>query len=122
MAFDNVNKSNNVYFILMILAVTFIIIPLIGNLLQLHLEISKWTNDSILNHTHASYWIKSKVKVLFLISVVCGSSFSAVALCNSYQFQLSAFSMGLSRYHSSIFQNKRFFSIVLLEVKSNLSV
>ena len=49
------------------------------------------------------------------MSAVTGSAFSAIALCNSYLFQLPIFCMGLPYYHQLKFQNKRFFSVVLLE-------
>ena len=116
LSFDEVNTYNQeYYFILLILSMAFVIIPLISNIIQLHFEILKWRGDSILKQTGVIKWIRSNVKLLFFVSVVCGSSFSAIALCNSYLLQLGFFSMGLSRYHRAIFQNKRFFSIVLLE-------
>ena len=86
-------------------------------MIQLHFEISKWISDPILANTEVKLWIKSKVKTLYFISIISGSSFSAIALVNSNLFQLSIFTMGLSRYHKSIFRNKRFFSVVLLEVE-----
>ena len=105
------------YFVLMILCIVFIVVPILANLFQLHLEIGKWTQDAVLQGTEVPLWIKSKIKFVYLLAIFCGSSFSAIALVNSYLFQLNTFSMGLSQFHKSIFQNKRFFSIVLFEVK-----
>ena len=87
-----------------------------GNIIPLHLEISKWTQNDILKQTAVPQWIKRHTKVLYLLSVVTGSSFSAISLCNSYLFKWDVFSMGLPHYHRSVFQNTRFFSVVLLEV------
>ena len=61
------------------------------------------------------YWIKDNLRTLYFLSAISGSSFSAIALCNSYLFQLPVFCMGLPYYHQSKFQNKRFFFVVLIE-------
>ena len=86
------------------------------NIIQLHLEISKWRDDQVLQLTGVPQWIKSNVKFLYFISALCGSSFSAISLCNSYLLFLNMFSMGLPQHHKAIFATKRFFSIVLFEV------
>ena len=110
------NDNNmNIYVILFSLSIAFIIIPLTVNLYQLHCELSKWLVDPILIKTECPLWMLTFVKSLYTIAVVTGSSFSAVSLCNSNLFRLRIFSMGLSRFHQKNFQNKRFFSIVLLE-------
>ena len=62
-------------------------------------------------------YIQKHIKLIYFITFICGSSFSAVSLCNSYLFQLDTFSMGLSRKQMAIFRNKRIFSVVLLEVE-----
>ena len=105
------------YFVMFILSLSFIVIPVFGNILQLQKEISKWLSDPNLQNTDVPHWLKTNFKLLFVVTFICGSSFSAVALFNTNLFCLSLFSMGLSRYHRSVFQRKRFFSIVLLEVK-----
>ena len=117
LAFDENVSSNNVYLRLFVCSLVFLFVPLMFNIIQLHLQISKWTKDRILKHTPLPQWINFNLKFLYCISVLCGSSFSAIALCNSYLFQIPLFSMGLSHYHRSIFQNKRFWSIVCLEVE-----
>ena len=122
LTFDGIGENDKYYFILFILSCIFLIAPLISNILQLHFEISKWQKDTILRKTGVSNWIKSNVRLLYFVSVISGSSFSAISLCNSYLFQLSVFSMGLSKYHQSIFQNKRFYSVVLLEVEYNYTL
>ena len=105
------------YLVLFVLGLVFLIVPLLSNVIQLHYEIGKWSTDPVLAPTPVSGWIRSKVKFLYFISIACGSSFSAVQLCNSYLFKMNIFSMGLSRYHKNRFQTQRFSSIVLLEVK-----
>ena len=100
MAFDYDDYGKMEFLILFILSLFFIIFPLISNLIQLHIEISKWINDRlILANTGVKLWIKSKVTFLYLLSILSGSSFSCISLVNSNLFQLSIFSMGLSRYH-----------------------
>ena len=86
------------------------------NIAQLHSEISKWRDDEVLQLTGVPHWIKINVKFLYFITAICGSSFSAVSLCNSYLLFFNVFSMGLPQHHKSIFASKRFFSIVLFEV------
>ena len=110
------------YTILFSCSITFIVIPLILNLFQLHKELSKWLEDPILCRTEAPAWILSFTRLLYFVSIISGSSFSAVALFNTNLFQLKVFGMGLSRYHKTAFANKRFFSVVLLEVCMHYNV
>ena len=116
LSLDEDSKFALYYFVLFVLALVFLIVPLFSNVLQLYYEIGKWSKDPVLQPTPVSGWIRSKVKFLYFVSIVCGSSFSAVQLCNSYLFKMKIFSMGLSRYHKNRFQTQRFASIVLLEV------
>ena len=118
-AFDGFEEKQNYlkpFFVLFVLSVIFIVFPFIFNLIQLNKEIPKWSQDLILKETCVSNWLMSNAKKLYFMAVISGSSFSAIGFCNSYLFKLNAFSMGLSNYHRSQFQNKRFFSVVLLEV------
>ena len=115
LAWDENVENREYFFILLILSVGFVVIPLALNIIQLHFEISKWRADTILQQTGVTQWIKSNVKVLYLLTALCGSSFSAVCLCNSYLLLLNMFSMGLPMYHKSIFTSKRFISVVLFE-------
>ena len=109
-------EYRDLFFILFILSCIFVIIPLAMNVTQLHLEISKWRDDEILQQTGVSKWIKSNVKMLYFITAISGSSFASVSICNSYLLFWPIFSMGLPQYHKSIFTNKRFTSVVLFEV------
>ena len=120
-AFDGFTENNNhnrfgPFFLLFILSVIFVLLPFIVNLFQLNHAIAKWTNDAMLKETCVSHWIASNAKKLYLMTIITGSSFSAIGLANSYLFKWRAFSMGLSNYHRAEFQTKRFYSVVLLEV------
>ena len=113
-----------VFFVLFVSSVAFIIVPLIANVFQLHKEISKWNkhgdgsgSGKYNSMNQVKIWIKSRIKIIYVLSFICGSSFSTIALCNSNLFKLDIFSMGLSKKQIAIFQNKRIFSIVFLEVK-----
>ena len=116
----DIDEYQLIYTVLFSCSIIFIFIPLIFNLFQLQRELSKWLNDPILLHTEAPVWILSFMRLLYFVSIISGSSFSAVALFNSNLFQLKIFGMGLSRYHKTMFANKRFFSVVLLEVCNTL--
>lgn len=109
-------KLGDVYDYLFYICVFYIVFPLIVSLIQLNIQLSKWKNDVILANTDVLIWVQNKVIFLYFVAVICGSSFTAIALCNCYLLQQSTFSMGLSNYHKRKFQNKRFFSIVLFEV------
>ena len=86
-------------------------------MIQLHKQVQRWRRDSMLQRTNVIFWFDEYLKMLYLVSVICGSSFSAIALFNSFLLRLDVFGMGLSQYHRRQFQTKRFFSIVLFEAK-----
>ena len=113
---DELENIQLLFIILFTLSLVFIIVPLVTNLIQLHKELSKWLVDPVLAQTEAPLWILSYVRMLYFVAVITGSSFSAVSLLNSNLFQWPMFGMGLSKFHRQMFRNKRFFSVVLLEV------
>ena len=92
----------------------FVIAPLMANLFQLNKEIRKWVTD---NDTRGILqpWILKHGKTLYAITILAGSAFSAVELCDSHLFQLSIFCLNIPQRQKQIFKNKRIFSIVLLE-------
>ena len=102
------------YITLFIISISFIIIPLIINVFQLNKQIKVWSND---RQSDVHSWIQSRIKLMYILTFICGSSFSMISLCNSHMFRLRIFSMGLSSKQLAVFKNKRIFSIVLLEVK-----
>ena len=112
------SESNQMYyFILFVGSISFIIIPLVTNVLQLNRQIKIWDSQKQAEMYVVSNWIKDRILSLYGLIFICGSSFSVVALANSYLFQLEMFSMGLSKKQRAMFRNKRIFSVVLLEVK-----
>ena len=115
------------YLILFIFSILFIIIPLGANIFQLQKQIKIWNFESKYKYKYKRHsnesvnqWIKRRVKFMYILTFLSGSSFSMIELCNSYLFHLKTFSMGLSRRQKSVFRNKRVFSVVLLEVKPSV--
>ena len=94
--------------------VLFIISPLICNLLQLHYEIHEWMVDVYSKHT-VQAWMRSYLRILYMLCFLFGSAFAATSICNSNLFHLSMFNMGLNRRQRAIFKNQRVLSTVLLE-------
>ena len=92
----------------------FILLPLIGNLVQLQQEILLWIGDIYSKHT-VQAWIRSNLRILYMITILCGSAFGAVDICNSNIFHLPLFNMGLNQRQRAIFKNQRILSTVLLE-------
>ena len=94
--------------------IAFIILPLIGNLIQLHGEIQEWISDPYSKHCVQS-WMQSNVRKLYMFAILFGSSFAAVDICNSNLFHLSLFNMGLNKRQQAIFENARILTVVLGE-------
>ena len=92
----------------------FIILPLIGNLLQLHKAIQVWISDPYSKHCVQS-WMQFNLRKLYMFAILCGSSFAAVNICNSNLFHLSLFNMGLNKRQQAIFENARILTVVLGE-------
>ena len=105
--------TNKLLFGILLLSVTFIIIPSTLTLYQLYKAINKWRRDDKL-----SQWLSKNTQLLYFISVITGSSFAAIELCTSNLFNLRYFDMPLSEAKLMEFKTKRIYSIVLLEVKS----
>lgn len=115
-------EKEEYYLALFIASVFFVLLPVVANVYQLHDEISKWNEERMSSPgnsalRHVARWVESRVKTLYMLSFVSGSSFSSVILLNSYLFRLDLFSMGLSKKQLAAFHTKRIFSVVLLEVK-----
>ena len=96
--------------ILLILAVVFIVLPVVITLYQLHQAINKWRRNDELNQ-----WISDNVKILYISSIITGSSFAGVALCTSNAFSLYQTSLPLNKTRLLQFDTKRIYSTVLLE-------
>ena len=94
--------------------IAFIIIPLIGNLVQLQNEIQVWISD-VYSKDCVQSWMQLNLRKLYMFSILFGSSFAAVDICNSNLFHLSLFNMGLNKRQQAIFTNQRLLSNVLGE-------
>ena len=94
--------------------VFFVILPLIVNLVQLNREIQVWIQDTY-SKDRVQAWIRSYSRGLYMMAILCGSSFAAVDIFNSNIFHLSMFNMGLNTRQRALFKNKRILSNVLLE-------
>ena len=93
----------------------FLIFPLILSLNQLHNEIKHcWLNDSYTRQIIYP-WLTTHINVLYSLSILTGSSFTAIEFCNSNLFQLNVCYMNLNRNAKQQFKNKRLFSIVFFE-------
>ena len=92
----------------------FIVAPITANLFQLNKEIKGWITDNDTKRI-LQPWIVRHGKIFYLLTIITGSAFSAVELCDSHLFQLSLFSLNIPSRQKQIFKNQRVFSIVLLE-------
>ena len=92
----------------------FIIAPVVANLKQLGKAMKEWAIDGD-TRMIMQPWLRDHLHSLYIISIISGSAFSAIELCDSHLFQLSLFSMNLPKRQKQIFKNKRIFSVVLLE-------
>ena len=100
--------------IIFIGAIVFVTLPIFSNFIQLHQNLQVWVTD-LETRVIVQAWIQMHLRTLYLLSIVFGSAFTAVELCNSNIFHLNVFNMGLNRRQKAAFKNKRLFSTVLLE-------
>ena len=100
--------------ILFAVSCSFLLISLLLSLKQLNKEIKLWLTDVDTKQILHS-WITSYIKSLYFLSILTGSVFSTVELCNSNLFGLDIFYMNLPRRSKQTFKNQRIFSIIILE-------
>ena len=100
--------------ILVVLGCLFLILPITANIIQLNKAISQWRKNRDTRDI-VSPWIIDNGATLYLLTLLTGSAFGAVELCDSHLFQLEVFSLDLPKRHKQVFKNQRIFSIVLLE-------
>eukprot|EP01083_Nonionella_stella_P263988 896061_1 len=72
---------NPIYTIVLILSVTFVIVPCAFTILQLILHSRKHWFDS---SDKVRGWLASRSNMLYFASIITGSSFTAVSLCNKH--------------------------------------
>eukprot|EP01083_Nonionella_stella_P167100 560792_1 len=106
-----------IYLILLACMAMFILIPISFSIAQLvHISNKHWLNDKGIDNSQViKVWLEQYVYVLYISSVITGSSFSATSLFNSNLFGLRIFDMGLSESALSHFRTKRIYSIVFCE-------
>ena len=80
------------YVIIFALSLLFVILPLFTNFLQLHSAIQLWVTD-IETRRIVKAWIQVYLHSLYLFSILFGSAFTAVEICNSNLFSLPVFAM-----------------------------
>lgn len=102
-------------FCFLIISIIFIVVPVAVNCYTLHIHRKLWLENQRINET-VGQWLRDYKKWLYLITVLSGSSFNAVKLCNSNLFQFDLFNMNLSKRDQQIFNNERLFVVVLLQV------
>ena len=108
--------ENDTYYIALGFAIIFIVLPTIMSLLQLYRHLGKhWsTNDA---DDRLRFYLTTYTRPLLLISMIFGSSFTAISLLNSNLFNLPIFNMNLTKQQLKKFGTKRVYSVILFEVK-----
>ena len=99
--------------LLTVASYVFIALPMILGFAQLLRENQKeWIHSVQLRN-----WMKKHSYFVYIVSLLSGSSFNAVALANCEAFYLSMFCMGLSKRSKMKFNSNRLWSVVMFEVK-----
>ncbi len=108
-----INGGSTQFIIAMIGSYLFILLPIIFSIYQLWNKIQKsWIKDDNLR-----IWLAEHGKVLYILSIICGSSYTAISMVNCGALKLDIFSMGLTKYERLQFNTKRIFGIILFEVE-----
>ena len=84
---------------------------MIVTLIQLHFEVNGWRKNNDLRQ-----WLFNHILILYVISAVCGSSFTGVQICSSNFLNIKQLDIPLSSRQITTFYNKRIYSVVFLEV------
>eukprot|EP01084_Bolivina_argentea_P303886 524756_1 len=107
--------DDSFYFIMMILMISFILIPILFSVSQLITVYNKQWSNRLENSDVIKVWFGQNSYILYGASIVTGNAFSAVGLFNSNLYSLSMFDMGLPLNVLIAFKVKRIYSIVLCE-------
>ena len=67
------------------LGLIFVLLPWISNIVLLIKSQNKWTQDTAIKY-QISRWLLRYNKKLIFLTLICGSAFAAVDLCNSKAF------------------------------------
>lgn len=97
--------------LILILSISFIILPISISLHQLNTASTKhWLKDNRIRE-----WLLTNSKLLYFTSVVTGSSFAAIEIFNSNLFGLDLFYMGLNVKMILSFSAKKIYSVIAFE-------
>ena len=108
---ENYRAQQLLYKILLYLSITCIVVPIFVAIVQLIRQTQRtWWRKSNLKG-----WLAENARFLYFISILAGSSFTAIDLMTSNVFGLTIFSFDLSKRDRIMFKRKRIYSIVLLE-------
>eukprot|EP01084_Bolivina_argentea_P122986 217963_1 len=89
----------------------FIVVPIAFSIGQLVQQMrNKWVKEDDLRA-----WLASHSTLLYLLSILTGSAYTAVRVANSGAFQMDMFSMGLNKKQRIQFNTKRVYGIVICE-------
>lgn len=102
--------------IIFFLALSFLVVPVFTNFLQLHRAIQEWVSD-IETKKVVSAWVQQYLRQLYAMCILFGSAFTAIEVCNTNLFHLGVFNMGLNTRQKALFKNRRVFSTVAFEVR-----
>eukprot|EP01083_Nonionella_stella_P102330 291004_1 len=106
------NETQDIPFLVaMIAAYTFIVLPIMYSIVQLVMKSRQWWQSD----DNLRIWWMEHSNVLYFLSVITGSSYTAVSTANCNAFQLELFSMGLNKQQRLKFNTKRVYGIVCLE-------
>ena len=89
---------------------------LIANLAWLLRNAALWQDDIVVG-AKLNGWLRRWRKLLLLLSIMTGNAFGPIGLCNSNLFAYSFFRMGLSKPLKILFDAKRIYLVVILEVE-----
>jgi len=99
------------YLLIFVGSVLCIVGPIIASLFQLYSASSKYW----LYQSRTRLWLLSFDKLLYLASILTGSSFAAIDLFNSNLFGCHLFYMGVPNHFLLGFLSKKVYSVILME-------
>ena len=103
---------NEPFGIFLYICIICIILPSLMSLFQVYYYSSKiWSNDNKMRE-----WLLKYSKLLYLTSIITGSSFTAIELFNSNLFGFKYFEMGLNQRQKIAFKSQKVYSVIMLEV------
>eukprot|EP01084_Bolivina_argentea_P157080 273737_1 len=96
----------------------FVVLPVVVSIGQLIQEArKKWIQDD-----HLRSWLASYIELLYLLSILTGSAYTAVQVVNCGALQMNVFNMGLNKKQRIQFNTKRIFGIVMCENIPQLAI